>query len=46
MKGKTADEVRAELVAAKRPASEIEKLVPHKTFTGNRPTNVDPRSRS
>ncbi len=38
MKGKTAEEVRAELVAAKTPADRIESLVPHKTFTGNRPT--------
>jgi glucose-6-phosphate isomerase len=38
MKGKTPDEVRAELVAAHRPADQIEALVPHKTFTGNRPT--------
>jgi glucose-6-phosphate isomerase len=30
--------VRAELVAAKTPADKIEALVPHKTFTGNRPT--------
>jgi len=39
MKGKTPEEVRAELKAAKVPAQEIEKLVPHKTFSGNRPTN-------
>jgi glucose-6-phosphate isomerase len=39
MKGKTADEVRAELKAAKLPDADIEKLTPHKTFTGNRPTN-------
>jgi glucose-6-phosphate isomerase len=38
MKGKTGDEVRAELVAAKTPADKIDALVPHKTFTGNRPT--------
>ena len=38
MKGKTPDEARAELVAAKLSAEQIEKLVPHKTFTGNRPT--------
>jgi len=38
MKGKTPDEARAELVAAKLPADQIDKLVPHKTFTGNRPT--------
>jgi glucose-6-phosphate isomerase len=38
MKGKTADEARAELVAQKLPAERIDQLVPHKTFTGNRPT--------
>ncbi len=39
MKGKTPDEVRAELKAGGTPAEAIEKLVPHKTFSGNRPTN-------
>jgi glucose-6-phosphate isomerase len=39
MKGKTADEVRAELKAAKLSDADIEKLTPHKMFTGNRPTN-------
>jgi glucose-6-phosphate isomerase len=38
MKGKTADEVRADL--AGQPADEIERLVPHKTFPGNRPSNT------
>jgi len=38
MRGKTPEEVRAELVVAKTPADQIEALVPHKTFTGNRPT--------
>jgi glucose-6-phosphate isomerase len=38
MKGKTADEARAELVAAKLPAAKVDALVPHKTFPGNRPT--------
>jgi len=38
MKGKTADEVRADL-AGQDPA-EIERLVPHKTFPGNRPSNM------
>jgi glucose-6-phosphate isomerase len=38
MKGKTPEEVRAELVAAKTPAGNIEMLVPQKTFPGNRPT--------
>jgi glucose-6-phosphate isomerase len=38
MKGKTADEVRQDL--AGQPAEEIERLVPHKTFPGNRPSNT------
>jgi glucose-6-phosphate isomerase len=38
MKGKTADEVRLDL-AGQDPA-EIERLVPHKTFPGNRPSNT------
>ncbi len=38
MKGKTPDEARAELQAAKMAPEKIEALVPHKTFTGNRPT--------
>ncbi len=36
MKGKTSEEVHAELAAA--GMAEREDLVPHKTFTGNRPT--------
>jgi len=38
MRGKTPDEVRAELAAQKLSPEKIEALVPHKTFTGNRPT--------
>jgi glucose-6-phosphate isomerase len=38
MRGKTEEEARAELVAQKLPAEKIERLVPHKTFPGNRPT--------
>ncbi|KGF81249.1 glucose-6-phosphate isomerase [Massilia sp. JS1662] len=38
MKGKTADEVRQDL-AGQDPA-EIKRLVPHKTFPGNRPSNT------
>ena len=38
MKGKTPEEARAELVAAKLPEDRIAQLVPHKTFSGNRPT--------
>jgi glucose-6-phosphate isomerase len=39
MKGKTADEVRAELKASKLAPEALEKLVPHKVFAGNKPTN-------
>jgi len=38
MRGKTADEARAELQKAGIAAADVERLVPHKTFTGNRPT--------
>ena len=40
MTGKTGDEVRADLAAQKLSATEIEELVPHKTFPGNRPSNT------
>jgi glucose-6-phosphate isomerase len=39
MKGKTYDEARAELERAGTPAERVGELVPHKSFTGNRPTN-------
>ncbi len=39
MKGKTPDEVRAELVKEGKGPAEVEALVPQKTFAGNRPTN-------
>jgi glucose-6-phosphate isomerase len=39
MKGKTEAEVRAELEKQKLPPEKIAALVPHKTFTGNRPTS-------
>ena len=38
MKGKTADEARAELEAQNLPAERVAELVPHKTFAGNRPS--------
>jgi glucose-6-phosphate isomerase len=38
MRGKTEDEVRAELEAQKVPAERVAELLPHKTFPGNRPT--------
>ena len=50
MRGKTAAEARAELMAQGLPESETDMLVPHKTFSGNRPTNIilmtriDPRN--
>jgi glucose-6-phosphate isomerase len=39
MKGKTATQVRAELKGQGKTEAEIEKLLPFKVFTGNRPTN-------
>jgi glucose-6-phosphate isomerase len=39
MKGKTAEEVRAELQVKGMTSEAIEKLVPFKVFSGNRPTN-------
>ncbi len=50
MKGKTADEVRAELAARGMKGEALEALVPHRVFSGNRPTNsilyrtLDPRT--
>ena len=40
MRGRTADEARAELEEDGLPAGRIESLVPHKVFGGNRPTNT------
>ncbi len=39
MRGKTEAEVRAELTASGMSGEALEKLIPHKVFTGNRPTN-------
>jgi len=39
MKGKTEEEVRAELTASGLSVHELERLVPAKTFEGNRPSN-------
>jgi glucose-6-phosphate isomerase len=39
MKGKTAEEVRQELVEQGIYGDTLERLIPHKVFTGNRPTN-------
>lgn len=50
MKGKNADEARAELEAEGMTGSALEALLPHKVFEGNRPTNsimlqkITPRS--
>lgn len=40
MRGKNADEVRADMQAQGLPAAEIEKLLPHRIFPGNRPSNT------
>ena len=40
MRGRTVDEVRAELEAGGVPAPRIESLAPHKVFEGNRPSNT------
>lgn len=40
MRGKTPEEARAELQTQGLPEDKIEALVPHKTFSGNRPTNL------
>lgn len=39
MKGKTAAEVEAELKAAGKTGEEVARLLPHKVFPGNRPSN-------
>ncbi|MCB1789179.1 MAG: glucose-6-phosphate isomerase [Gammaproteobacteria bacterium] len=40
MRGRTEAEARAELEAGNIPAERIEKLVPHRIFPGNRPSNM------
>jgi glucose-6-phosphate isomerase len=40
MKGKTAEEVRAELVSEGYDGKALEDLLPHKVFPGNRPSNI------
>ena len=40
MKGKNAEEVRAELVEEGYEGQELEALLPHKVFPGNRPSNT------
>ncbi len=50
MRGKTAEEARAELAASGKSPAEIGALTPHKVFSGNRPSNtllyrkLDPRT--
>ena len=50
MRGKTAGEARQEMLAQKLPPGEVENLVPHRTFPGNRPSTsivvkkLDPRA--
>ena len=50
LRGKSADEVRAELTARGMQGEELERLTPHRVFPGNRPSNtlvldrLDPRS--
>ena len=39
MRGKTADEAKAELEAEGLTSSRIEELLPHKVFPGNRPSS-------
>ena len=39
MKGKTSDEARAELESSGMTGEALEKLLPHKVFSGNRPSN-------
>ncbi|MDY6951590.1 MAG: glucose-6-phosphate isomerase, partial [Thermodesulfobacteriota bacterium] len=40
MKGKTEDEARAELLASQMDPDVADRLLPHKVFEGNRPTNT------
>jgi len=40
MKGKTAEEVRAEMQAAGNSEDEIDRLLPYRVFPGNKPTNT------
>ncbi|HEY5955668.1 MAG TPA: hypothetical protein VIV60_03900, partial [Polyangiaceae bacterium] len=40
MRGKTAEEARAELMRSGIAAARVEQLVAHKVFEGNRPTNT------
>jgi glucose-6-phosphate isomerase len=50
MRGKTQEEARAELVASGLSGEKLERLLPHKVFVGNKPSNsllfkkLDPRT--
>lgn len=50
MRGKTAEELQTEMAAAGKDMAEIKRLLPHRTFPGNRPSNfllyprLDPRT--
>mmetsp|Transcript_34043 Transcript_34043/g.95827 ORF Transcript_34043/g.95827 Transcript_34043/m.95827 type:complete len:127 (-) Transcript_34043:687-1067(-) len=39
MRGKTENEARSELEQAGLPAAQLESILPHKVFAGNKPTN-------
>ncbi len=38
MKGRTLDEARAQLQSKKLPEAEVERIAPHRVFSGNRPS--------
>lgn len=38
MKGRTLDEARAQLQAKKMPETDVERIAPHRVFSGNRPS--------
>ena len=40
MRGRTADEARAEMLAAGMDPAEVDRLAPHRQFDGNRPTTT------
>ncbi|HET7772393.1 MAG TPA: glucose-6-phosphate isomerase [Burkholderiaceae bacterium] len=40
LRGKTADEVRADLIASGLPAADVNRLTPHRSFPGDRPSST------
>ncbi len=40
LRGRSAEEVRAEMIAAGKSAEEIDRLLPHRIFTGDRPSTT------